>query len=113
MTCWTFNKPKQTPAERREEIRKTVEKFARGLVAGTVKVVVGKNGGVTFTGIPENERNGVADSCVYRNLMTTGSAMARQMIARAEQMAGRRIDQKVVASGTHSHDGGKTWHDGH
>lgn len=113
MVCWTFQKPKQTAAERKEEIRKTVEKFARGLAAGTVKAVVGKTGGVTFTGIAESERNNVSDSCVYRSIMTTGSALARQQIARAEQMAGRRIDAKAVAGGLHSHDGGKSWHNGH
>jgi hypothetical protein len=31
----------------------------------------------------------------------------------AEQRAGRGVDQQALAHGAHSHDGGKTWHDGH
>jgi hypothetical protein len=116
MACWTRNKPKQTPEERREEVRKTIEKIARGLVDGKYKVVVGKQGAITFTGIPQSERNDVSDACVYRNLMSSGSAMARQQIMRAEQLAGRRVDQKVVAGGVHGHTdahGNVTWHGGH
>ena len=30
-------------------------------------------------------------------------------IARAEALAGRTVDRKVVAAGVHSHDGGTTW----
>ncbi|WP_024516979.1 hypothetical protein [Bradyrhizobium sp. Tv2a-2] len=109
-------RPQQTLAERKEEVRRTVEKFARGLADGTVKAVVGPQGAIAFTGVPNSERNGVTDSCVYRRLLATGSAMARQQIARAEQLAGRRVDQKVVAGGTHGHfdsNGNVSWHKGH
>lgn len=116
MVCWTFVRPKQTSAERKEEIRLTVEKFARGLAGGTVKAVVGPKGEVAFTGVPTAERNNVSDSCVYRAIMSTGSALARQQIARAEQLAGKRIDQKIVAGGHHGHTdahGNVSWHGPH
>ncbi len=30
-------------------------------------------------------------------------------LAKAEAQAGRTVDKQAVASGLHSHDGGKTW----
>jgi hypothetical protein len=45
--------------------------------------------------------------------MATGSALAKQAIARAEQLAGRTVDRAALTAGHHSHDGGKTWHHGH
>jgi hypothetical protein len=51
----------------------------------------------------------VSDACAYRRIMSIGSAKAA--IARAEQLAGRSIDRRVVAQGVHSHDDGRTWHD--
>ena len=116
MACWTRVKPKQTPEERRDEVRKTIEKVARGIVDGKYKVVIGPQGAVAFSGVPASERNDVSDACVYRNIMSTGSAMARQLIARAEQLAGRRVDQKALAGGHHGHfdsNGNVSWHGGH
>jgi hypothetical protein len=37
--------------------------------------------------------------------------MARLAIQRAEQLAGRSVDRAVIGHGTHSHDGGRTWHE--
>jgi hypothetical protein len=42
--------------------------------------------------------------------MASGFALAKLAIMKAEQLAGRTVDRKVVAQGTHSHDGGRTWH---
>jgi hypothetical protein len=42
--------------------------------------------------------------------MATGSALARAAIEKAEAMAGRGVDRKVIGQGVHSHDFGKTWH---
>ena len=38
--------------------------------------------------------------------MSSGSALARAAVARAEQLAGRQVDRRAVAVGAHSHDGG-------
>lgn len=90
-----------------------VKNLDEQLRKGWVKVKVGPQGAITFAGLTEEQRDGVTDACAYRRLMVTGSALARAQIAKAEQLAGRGVDRKVVSNGTHSHDGGKTWHHGH
>jgi hypothetical protein len=45
--------------------------------------------------------------------MSTGSALAKAAIARAEQVAGRTVDRQAIAHGHYSHDGGRSWHHGH
>jgi hypothetical protein len=111
MPCDTWlSTPTQTLAQRKDEVRKTVDNFGKGLASGRVKAKVGPQGAVTFSGLDAKERAGVTDACAYRQLMVRGSALARAAIARAEQIAGRSVDRKVVAQGVHSHDGGNTWH---
>ena len=83
------------------------------LKARRVRVTVGAQGAIAFDGWPAEDRNAVTDACAYRRIMATGSALAKAEIARAEQIAGRSIDRKVIASGVHSHDGGHSWHLGH
>lgn len=112
MACEAKLKPKQTVSERATEVRAAVSKFNRGLILGTVKVAVGPQGAIAFTGINDTDRDGVTDACVYRRLMVSGSALAKAAIAKAEQLAGRAIDTKAIAQGHHSHDG-VNWHSGH
>ena len=66
-----------------------------------------------FSGLTEEERDGVTDACAYRRILVSGSQLALQAIARAEQLAGRGVNKQMVAQGYHSHDGGQTWHNGH
>lgn len=110
MPCDTQLKKGQTIAERALEVRKAGQEIDRLLSAGRVGVKIGPQGAVTFIGIPDDVRSGITDACVYRRIMTSGSHSARQAIAKAEQLAGRAVDKKAVATGIHSHDGGKTWH---
>lgn len=58
----------------------------------------------------DTRRARVSDVCGYRLLMATGAPLAKQAIARAEQLAGRTVSRQAVANGHHSHDGGHTWH---
>lgn len=109
MACDTRLRPRQTIQERVTEVRKAIESLDRQLMRRQVRVVIGQQGAVTFSGWAEQDRNGVTDACAYRRLMATGSALAKAEIARAEQMAGRTVDRKVLAAGTHSHDGGQSW----
>jgi hypothetical protein len=111
MACETRLKPKQTISQRADEVRRAVARLADALASGRAKVKVGPQGAVVFTGLADDGRDGVTDACAYRRIMSTGSALARAAIVRAEQMAGRAVDRKVVAVGAHSHDFGKTWHD--
>lgn len=113
MVCETRLKPRQTIQQRADEVRRATASLDRRLANRQVKPVIGANGGITFVGWPEVERDGVTDACAYRRLMVKGSSLAKAAITRAEQISGRTVDRKVLASGTHSHDGGKTWHKGH
>lgn len=110
MPCDTKLKPNQTISERADEVRRATMKFAEGLASGRIRVKIGPQGAVAFEGINELDRDGVTDNCAYRRLMVQGSALAKMAIQRAEQLAGRGVDKKVVAQGHHSHDGGRTWH---
>jgi hypothetical protein len=111
MPCDTWlSTPQQTLTERKAEVRKAVDRFSQGLSTGRIKAKVGPQGAIAFVGVEDKERSGVTDACAYRSLMIHGSALAKAAIARAELIAGRSVDRKVVATGTHSHDGGNSWH---
>jgi hypothetical protein len=111
MPCDTRLKPKQTLQQRAEEVRRAITRLSGALADGRVKVRVGPQGAIAFEGWSETKRDGVSDACAYRRLMVSGSILAKAAIARAEQLAGRSVDRRVVAHGVHSHDGGHTWHD--
>src|SRR5436309_1524806 len=110
MPCDTRLKPKQTLQQRAEEVRRAIARLSDALASGRVKARVGPQGAITFGGWSDADRDGVTDACAYRRLMVSGSALAKAAIARAEQVAGRSVDRRVVARGAHSHDGGSTWH---
>lgn len=110
MPCDTRLKPKQTIQERAEEVRRAITRINQGLVTGRIKAVVGPQGAIAFTGLRDEERDGVTDACAYRRIMATGTALAKAAIARAEALSGRSINKQVVGQGVHSHDGGTTWH---
>lgn len=110
----TRNGRRQTISERKEEVLRSTERFIAGLKNGRVKVVVDKKtGAVAFSGLTEEERDGVTDACAYRRILVSGSQLAIQAIIRAEQLAGRPVNKRAIAAGVHSHDGGKSWHHGH
>lgn len=112
MPCDSMRQPGQTEEQRRAEIDRALADLERRLEQGEVEVIVGDNGALAFNGWSEG-RNRVSDVCAYRALAADGSFALRQAIARAEAVAGRQMDENVVAAGVHSHDGGKTWHPGH
>ena len=102
--------PEQTLAQRAAEIRKAGLAIDALVAGGRVKVKVGPQGAITFVGIPDDTRAGITDACVYRRIMTSGTTGAKLAIAKAERLAGRAVDKKVVGIGVHSHDGGRSWH---
>ena len=108
MPCDNPVRLNQSLQERKDEVRRAVERLDRALLRKQVKVKVGPQGAVTFEGW--QDRGGVTDACAYRRIMMTGTALAKAEIARAEMMAGRSVDRRTVAAGVHSHDGGATWH---
>jgi hypothetical protein len=104
---------RQTIKERAEEVREVVKRVEAKVASGVVKAKVGPQGAVAFEGLTDEDRDGVTDACIYRRLMATGSVLARAKIAQAEAMSGRTVNRQAIATGHHSHDGGKTWHHGH
>lgn len=110
MACDTRLKSGQTIQQRAEEVRRAVAKLDKLLASGVARAKVAPNGAVVFVGWQQEDRDGVTDACGYRRIVTTGSALAKAALQRAEMLAGRSIDRQVVASGHHSHDGGQTWH---
>jgi hypothetical protein len=111
MVCETRLRPRQTAAERSSEIRRAIDQLSQGLASGRIRAKVGPQGAIAFDGW--NERDGITDACAYRKIMASGSSAAKLSIAKAEQIAGRTVDRKVLTQGFHSHDGGDTWHSGH
>jgi hypothetical protein len=109
MACDTRLKPRQTISQRKDEVRRATERFVAGLKSGKVKATVNAKGGVAFTGLTEDERDGVTDACAYRRVLASGSQLAILAIAKAEQFAGRPVNRQLVAQGYHTHDG-ENWH---
>ena len=98
-------------AQRQREMVEAIQRLKRALAAGTVKVVIGRSGAIAFKGLWRSD--GVADVCAYRALSAEHSVELRQAVARAETLAGIKVNPQQVAQGTHSHDGGASWHAGH
>lgn len=96
-----------------KKIKERTTQLSAAIAAGKVRVKVGPQGAVAFEGWTETDRDGITDACAYRRIMAEGSPLAKAAIMRAEQLAGRSVDQKMIAQGVHSHDGGTTWHGGH
>lgn len=99
----------QTLTQRKQQVSEAVASLAAGLAAGKIKPVIGSTGGIAFDGWQSQDRKGISDACALRKIMTTGSALAKAAIARAEQISGRTINRQAIAQGLHSHDGGRSW----
>lgn len=110
MPCDTKLKPNQTITQRKLEITEVVDRIQKGLVNGSVKLRLAANGAPAFDGISDAEKNSVTDACAYRRIMATGSALAKAKLQAAQTLLGKQV---VSSTGVHSHDGGKTWHNGH
>ena len=97
--------------QRRDAMSEAIARLDRALEGGTVRVTLSATGALAFKGLWRNE--GVSDLCAYRALQSANSAALRRAVARAEVIAGRSLNPQQVAAGTHSHDGGASWHLGH
>jgi hypothetical protein len=98
-------------AQGRQRMQEALERLRAGLADGTMTAVIGANGALAFKGWTDN--GGYSDTCAYRALSARNSPELRRAIARAEVTSGRSLNPRAVASGTHSHDGGRTWTPGH
>jgi len=110
MACETMPRKGQTLSERKNQVKEIIAFTDELIRKGKVKIAVDKkSGAIAFTGMTEQERGGVSDACTYRMIMVSGSSLAKQAIARAEQLAGRGVSRQALAQGVHSHDGGHSW----
>lgn len=110
MPCESMTRRGQSIRQRIKEVDKVAERVSALLSTGRVTVKIGPQGAVVFVGLSATERDDVTDACIYRRILATGGALARQKIRQAEILSGRSIDKKMIAQGAHSHDGGATWH---
>lgn len=108
MPC--FTQPNLSEIQKQNR-RKAVERLRGFLAAGTVQVVIGRNGALAFKGWTAEQRQGVADVCAYRQIANTPEM--RRAVMRAEAMSGAKLNLQAVAAGVHSHDEGATWNPGH
>lgn len=101
--------------ERREaSIEAALAALEADLERGVVSVVIDRaSGAVAFDGWASGSRSGVSDVCAFRRLELSSSMALKLAIERAELQAGRAVNREAVASGLHSHDGGRTWSAGH
>lgn len=113
MPCDTKTRPGQSLTERKIEVKTAITSLAAALVAGRAKAIVGPQGAIAFQGWQEGQTARVTDACAYRMILAGGNALAKQAIAKAEQLAGRSVNRQAVAAGHHSHDGGMTWSSHH
>ena len=110
MPCDTVRTmPQQTFAERQEEVRRALNGLRKDLVSGRARIAIAANGAVAFAGWGNEDRRGITDACAYRTLAVEGAWAFRQAVARAEAQHGRKVNDRAVAAGFHSHDGGTTW----
>lgn len=113
MPCDTIRDDGKTAAERAAEVKASLAKLEKELNFGRVGIKISPSGAIAFTNWKKDDRDGVTDVCAYRTLAAQGSFALRQAVARAEAQQGRKVNPTAVASGTHSHDDGKTWSKGH
>lgn len=93
---------------RKAQIQAALAKLERQIQAGIVSAVISPSGAATFRGWNEG-RDGMLDACALRKLTQSNSIALKKALMRAEAIAGRKVDQRQIAAGVHSHDGGKTW----
>lgn len=102
-----------TPEERKVEVKASLKSLEMQLSSGKVTLKIGPTGAIVFWGWEGEDRASVTDVCAYRTLAASNSWALRQAVAKAEAMSGKKVNVQAVASGVHSHDGGKTWDPGH
>lgn len=101
------SQPNMTPSARQLQ-QAALARLDSAIARGSVRVVIGREGAIAFRGW--QDREGISDLCAYRALAASNSPSLRRAIARAEAISGNKLNARAIASGTHSHDGGATFH---
>jgi hypothetical protein len=105
-------KPNETLEQRGRQIDEALARLERFLENKSVTVFIGPKGAPVFRGWNKGD-DPVTDNCAFRMLRARSSPALRVAVARAESQQKIKINEREVAAGTHSHDGGGTWHKGH
>ena len=114
MPCDTVLRPNQTIEQRADQIDAALRRLENYLSNNSVRVVIDpRTGAPAFRGWKQDDDQPVTDNCAYRMLRARSSPALRIAVARAESQQGVKVNERAVAAGTHSHDGGGTWHKGH
>ena len=96
-------------AQEKAEAKKRIKRLGEMLAKGQVTIEISQEGAVAFKGWKAEDRGFWSDVCAYRKVQIENPFALRQAIARAESISGRKVNEGAIASGMHSHDGGKTW----
>jgi hypothetical protein len=107
MPCDTL-KIGETIEIKKAKVNEALAKLEKLIERGIVQAVISPTGAVTFRGWNEG-RDGMLDACALRKLTQSNSPALRKALLQAEIRAGRKVDQRQIAAGVHSHDGGATW----
>lgn len=113
MPCDTILRQGVTLEQRVKAIDLALKRLEQYLQTGKATIAIAPNGAIAFKGWQGTERDDVTDVCAYRTLASQNSWALRQAVARAEAMQGRKVNERAIAAGVHSHDGGTTWNKGH
>ncbi len=113
MPCDTVLRPGVSLEQRVKAIDLSLKRLEQFLTTGKASIKISPTGAIAFVGWQGADRDDVTDVCAYRTLTAANSWALRQAVAKAEAMQGRKVNPKAVIGGQHSHDGGKSWHNGH
>lgn len=95
-------------AESQKKQETALDRLRKSLANGSASVVIGPSGAVAFKGW-SGQADGMFDVCAYRRLSASNSPELRRAVVRAEAVSGRKLNERSIAAGVHSHDGGATW----
>lgn len=109
MACMSTPRRNETLIQRAATVKAATARLEAAIARGAVSVKLSPQGAITFVGWAGAERDDVSDVCAYRLLTAAGSSVLRMAVARAEGLAGRKVNPAAIAAGVHSHDGGQTW----
>lgn len=112
MVC-DLTQKKETPEQARARVTKALAALAAGLQGNKISIEISPSGAIAFKGWQASERGGLSDTCAYRLMQQKHGFALTRALAAAELKSGRKVSIGQISAGTHSHDGGKTWHPGH
>jgi hypothetical protein len=93
--------------QRDREVKEALARLERYIQSGSVQIKIGPQGAIVFQGW--QDRRKISDACAYRCLTLQNSWELKKAVVRAEALYGKKVNQRAIAAGVHSHDGGQTW----